>query len=97
MRTINIFIKLFDTKIVANNLFGFSSNKATDFSLPDLDSDALLRSVWLSEKKATSAPEINAESISNIKSVTMLSTFDKTAADKRSDKNAGSGSNLNTI
>jgi len=83
--------------MVANNLFGFSSNNATDFSFPDFDSDALLRSVWESEKKATSAPEISAESISNKKSVTMLTTLDKTVADKRIDKNVGSGSNLNTI
>ena len=89
--------KLLETKMVANNLFGFSSNNATDFSLPDFDSDALLRSVWESEKKATSAPEINAEIISNKKSVTILSTFDKTEADKIIDKNVGSGSNLNTI
>ena len=83
--------------MVANNLFGFPSNKATDFSLLDFDSAARLRSVWESEKKATSAPEINAESISNKKRVTMVSTFDKTSADRRIDKNVGSGSNLNTI
>ena len=90
-------MKLFETKMVANNFFGLSSNETTAFSLIDFDSFALLRSVWESEKKATSVPEINAENISNKKSDTMLSTFDKTAADKRIDNNVGSGSNLNTI
>jgi hypothetical protein len=83
--------------MVANNLFGLSNNKATAFSLPDFDSEALLRSVWESEKKATSVPDIKAESINNKKSVTMLTTLYKTVTDERIDKNVGSGSNLNTI
>lgn len=87
-------MKLFETKMVASNLFGRSSNKTTAFSLLDFDSAALLKSVWESEKKATSAPEINAESKSNNKSTTTISTFDKNSADKRIDKIVGSGSNL---
>lgn len=87
-------MKLFETKIVASNLFGRSSNETTAFSLLDFDSAALFRSVWVSEKNATSAPDINAERISNKKRVTILSAFEKTAADKRIDKNVGSGSNL---
>ena len=92
--TINILMKLFETKMVANSFFGLSSNVTTAFSLLDFDSAALLRSVCESEKNATSAPEINAESISNKKSMTILSALDKKAADKRIDKIVGSGSNL---
>jgi len=88
-------MKLFETKMVASNLFGRSSNKTTAFSLLDFDSEALLISVWESEKKATSAPEINAESMSNKKSKRILSTFDKISAEKSIDKIVGSGSNLN--
>lgn len=88
-------MKLFDTKTVANNLFGLSNKATTAFSLLDFDSDARSISILESEKKATSAPEINAESISNNKSVTILNAFDKKATDKRIDKNEGSGSNLN--
>ena len=87
-------MKLFETKMVDNNLFGCSSNSTTAFSLLDFDSAARLMSVCDSEKKATSAPEINAESMSNKKRITTLSAFDKTSADKRTDKIVGSGSNL---
>ncbi len=80
--------------MVANNLFGLSSKATTAFSLLDFDSEALFRSVCESEKKATSAPEINAESMSNKKSITILSAFDKKAADKRIEIIVGSGSNL---
>lgn len=90
-------MKLFETKIVANNLFGSSSNETTAFSLLDFDSEALFKSVWESEKKATSAPEIKAESMSSKKSKETLSAFDNTSADKRIDKIVGSGSNLKTI
>lgn len=89
--------KLLETKIVANNLFGLSSNETTAFFLLDLDSAALSKSILESEKKATSAPEIKADIKSNKKSKAMLRTFDKTSADKRIVKNVGSGSNLNTI
>ena len=80
--------------MVANNFFGLSSNVTTAFSLLDFDSAALFRSVCESEKKATSAPEIKAESMSNKISIKILSAFDKKAAVKRIDKNVGSGSNL---
>jgi hypothetical protein len=88
-------MKLFDTKMVANNLFGLSSNVTTAFCLLDFDSEALFRSVCESEKKATSAPEINAENKSNNRSTTILNAFDKKAADNKIDKIVGSGSNLN--
>lgn len=87
-------IKLFEIKTVASNFFGLSSKVTTAFSLLDFDSEALFRSVCEREKKATSAPDINAERMSNKKSTRILNAFDKTAADKRTDKNVGSGSNL---
>jgi len=82
---------------VANNLFGLLSNETTAFFLLDLDSDALSKSILESEKKATSAPEIKADIKSNKNSKAILMTFDKISADKRSDKNVGSGSNLKII
>ena len=80
--------------MVANNLFGLSNKATTAFSLLDFDSDARSKSILESEKKATSAPEINAESSNNKKSATILTAFDKKATDKKIDKNVGSGSNL---
>jgi len=62
--TIAIFIKLFDINIVARSRFGFSNNNR--IFLVSL----LLLSSWIldlsREKKATSQPEVNADSIRKI-------------------------------
>ena len=79
--------------MVANNLFGLSSNWATIFWLLELDSAASCTVVFDKEKKATSAPEINAENINNINNETTLSVnqmFEFWIINK----NVGSGSKL---
>ena len=62
--TIAIFIKLFDIKMVASNLLGFSkSERILDINL----SPSSLRMFDLSrEKKATSEPDVRADKIRNI-------------------------------
>ena len=71
--TIAMLRKLLATKIVANNFFGFSSNKETVFIfLEALLVDCISRSVGVKEKNATSAPEIRAENKRSIKSTTIL-------------------------
>ena len=62
--TIAIFMKLFDIKMVASNLLGFSKSESileinlSPFSLRMLDLS--------SEKKATSEPDVRADSIKKI-------------------------------
>ena len=62
--TMAIFIKLFDIKMVASNLFGFSKSE----SILDINlSPSSLRMFDLSrEKKATSEPDVRADKIRNI-------------------------------
>jgi hypothetical protein len=61
------------TKIVANNFFGFSSNKETVFIfLEALLVDSISKSVGVKEKNATSAPEIRADKSKSINSTAIL-------------------------
>ncbi len=62
--TIAIFMKLFATKIVANNRFGFFNNDIT-LLIDCVNSASSVSSndFICREKKATSAPDINAELI----------------------------------
>ena len=58
--TIEIFIKLFATKIVANNFFGLSSNFEIISIGFEFSSSAVSRSDCVNAKRATSAPETSA-------------------------------------
>lgn len=72
--TIAMFIKLLATRMVANNLLGFSSKFRTisNFFEGSLSEDESLRSETDNENKATSDPDINAEHISKTKSKIIL-------------------------
>lgn len=86
-------MKLFEIKIVANNFLGSSSKFATIFSLSELDSAASFTTFFESEKKATSAPEINADRINNKNKETILiSSQISRLCNNKKDKNVGSGS-----
>ena len=56
-----IFIKLLETKSTANNLLGLFLKSCIRRKLLFFELMAFLRSVVLSEKKATSEPDIKAE------------------------------------
>lgn len=60
-------------KIVANNFFGRSNSLTTNFCVLDLEFEAASRSIRDREKKATSAPEINAEQTNKTSKNTILS------------------------
>ena len=62
--TMAIFIKLFDIKMVASNLFGFSKSESIlDINLSPF---SLIRFNLSSEKKATSEPDVRADKIRKI-------------------------------
>ena len=62
--TMAIFIKLFDIKIVASNLLGFSKSESIlDINLSPF---SLIRFNLSSEKKATSEPDVRADKIRKI-------------------------------
>ena len=62
--TMAIFIKLFDIKMVASNLFGFSKSESIlDINLSPF---SLVRFNLSSEKKATSEPDVRADKIRKI-------------------------------
>ncbi len=60
-RIIAILIKLFATKIVANNFFGRLSRSLIIFSDLELLLVKFFKSLFLRENNATSAPETSAE------------------------------------
>ena len=62
--TMAIFIKLFDIKIVASNLLGFSRSK----SILDINLSSFSFGMFdlSSEKKATSEPDVRADKIRKI-------------------------------
>ena len=57
-------MKLLAIKIVANNFFGFSKSLVIMSNCLSFVLESLSRSVFDSEKKAISVPEINAEDTS---------------------------------
>ena len=62
--TIAIFMKLFDIKMVASNLLGFSKSESIlDINLSPF---SLIRFNLSSEKKATSEPDVRADKIRKI-------------------------------
>ena len=71
--TIAILIKLLETRIVANNFFGRSSNFAIISNFLEPVSSCVSRSDRVSENSATSAPDIKAEHNNKIKSKIMPS------------------------
>ena len=91
--TIPIFMALLAIKIVANNFFGRSKSLAIMSPLDVFFSAISFTSVPERPKKATSAPEINAEHMSNIKRIHALSANAPSSAIKLKTKLRGSGSN----
>ena len=75
-KTIKIFIKLFVINIVANNFLGFS-NKFTTICSSFLFLESSFKSVFESEKKATSVPETSAEQISRTSNAKALNVVSK--------------------
>lgn len=89
-----IFIKLLETKIVANNFLGLANNRWTMANFFAIDFSSLVsKSDGVKEKKATSAPEITAEQKSKTKIKTPLVIWVKSKTAKKS-KPGGSMSNL---
>ena len=83
-------MKLFVTNIIAKSLLGFSNKDLISVMFLSLSSSASLSVSPDNEKKATSAPDINAELVI---SPNRMSTFNQTkqgVADKRLTNNAGS-------
>lgn len=79
--------------MVANNFFGFSRSRITIFSVFDLFPSSEVRFPGVSEKKATSVPDISAEQISRISNIKRLKISVKSKDEKKRIKLAGSGSN----
>ena len=67
-KTIAIFIKLFVINIVANNLLGSFSNFLVSSICLEVCSSSDSKCSLVKEKKATSAPEINPDTINKINS-----------------------------
>lgn len=95
--TIAILIKLFATRIVASNFFGFSSKSETIRIGLEPFSEASSRSDLERENKATSAPEINAEQSKSKNSRARPKINLRSKAIKKNDKLEGSGSNLKLV
>ena len=93
-RTIAMFIKLFATKIVANNFLGRSSSLAIICMGAELSSIPSSMLDLVNENNATSAPEINAEQARSIKSSTILVINEVLEANKFENKTVGSGSKI---
>lgn len=92
--TTAILIKLLATKIVASNFLG-RSNKLDMVSIAaDCSLIPLSISDFVSEKKATSAPEIKAEQASRTKSNTAPVINDVLVTNKVEIKTVGSGSKI---
>ena len=84
-------IKLLVISIVANNFLGFSKSETTMFSsFPLLES--WFKSVWESEKNATSVPETKAEQISKAISMIPFTVVSKSIEAKNKNKIPGSES-----
>lgn len=86
-----MFIKLFATKIVANNFLGFVSSRCTISSFFEIDLLVLVsKSEDVKEKKATSEPETSAEQTSKTKSTTTLVIWVKSKNEAKKYKSGGS-------
>lgn len=92
-----ILIKLFATSMVARSFLGLSSNFETICKGLDSCSNPSSKSVFVSEKRATSAPDINAEQNSKTRSNTTPIIKERSAVKINNIKFEGSGSNLNLI
>lgn len=92
-----IFIKLLATKIVANNFFGRSNSLDIILKTFGLSSKPFSISLRVNEKKATSAPEINAEHNNSAMSKIIPETNDVLSDMENKIKLAGSGSKVNTF
>ena len=87
-------MKLFATKIVANNFLGRSKSLAMIVMGMDLLSIPSLILALVKENKATSAPEISAEQMSKTISKTILEINEVLETNKFEIKTVGSGSKM---
>ena len=88
-----IFIKLFATKIVARSFLGFSNSlEIISRDLDDLSESS--KSNWVSENRATSAPEIKAEQNNNKTNNINPDIMEVSMTKKEINKLMGSGSKL---
>jgi hypothetical protein len=92
--TMAIFIKLFAIRIVAKSFLGFSKSDETISIGFDFSSKPLSISDRVSENKATSAPEINAEHTNRIIRIMILVINEVLTVVKNNIKLEGSGSNV---
>lgn len=93
-KTMAILIKLLAIKIVANSFFGRSKSEAIIVIGTDLFSRPSSILDLVRENKATSAPEIKAEQISNIISNNMLVINETLVTNASNIKTVGSGSKI---
>lgn len=91
--TIAILIKLFATKMIASNRFGFAKSDRINESCFAFWFSASLRVALLREKKATSAPEMSAEEVINPSRSSPFSQTKEISIEKKLLNKAGSGSN----
>lgn len=93
INTIKILIKLLVIKMVANSFFGFSRSSTTLFFCFDVVESSLN---WVGEieKKATSAPETNAEDINKDNNTKQFIIVNKSMFDIAKNKELGSVSNF---
>ena len=92
-----ILIKLLATRIVANSFLGRSNNFEITLNFFELLFNPVSISDFVNEKKATSAPEINAEQSSKIKSNISPETNDTFIESIVIIKLVGSGSKVNHL
>ena len=89
-----ILIKLLATNMVAKSFLGRSNKEAIISIAEDLFSIPSSILDLVNEKSATSAPEINAEHASSIKSNTTLVMNDVLETNRFENKTEGSGSKI---
>lgn len=95
--TVAILIKLFATRMVANNFFGRSISFEMISNFLEPSSRPLSRSDRVNEKRATSAPEIRPEHNNKTSSRIMPRTRETLSEENKMTKLVGSGSNRHGI
>ncbi len=90
-------MKLLATKMVANSFFGRSNSLEMILKCLALSSKPESISDFDNEKRATSAPEINAEQSNKIKSKTSPEIKETFTLSIKTIKLAGSGSKVNNL
>ena len=95
--TAAILIKLLATRMVANNFLGRSKSFEIIWNAIDFCCNPLSISALVKEKKATSAPEISAEHVSNISIEITRIIYEKLSEARKIRNCVGSGSKTNEL